>query len=202
MRAEGVVYIVDDDEAVCRSLGRLLRQAGFVTEAFRSGAAFLDGAARRSNGCLLLDVCMPEMDGFGVQSQLNERGLKFAVVVMTGQGDVRTAVRAMKAGAVDFIEKPFDCAALLETIEDALSGVRDVVRDHDAAQAAERAGTLSPRERQVLVALTAGRSNKVIAHELGLSVRTIEVHRARMLERLGIRTLAEAIRLAVLAKLA
>jgi two-component system response regulator FixJ len=124
------------------------------------------------------------------------------VIVMTGQGDVPTAVRAMKAGAVDFIEKPFDDERLLTAIRAALASAGQVPRDREAVAAAQRLGMLSPRERQVLDGLVAGRPNKLIAHDLGISVRTVKVHRARMLERLGIRRASEAIRLAVLATLA
>jgi two-component system, LuxR family, response regulator FixJ len=121
--------------------------------------------------------------------------------VMTGQGDVQTAVRAMKAGAVDFIEKPYDDEVLVKAIELALSLPRQSDRNREAAEAAQRVAALSPRERQVLDALVAGRPNKVIAYDLGISARTVEVHRARMMERLGVRQLAEAIRLAVMARL-
>jgi two-component system response regulator FixJ len=145
---------------------------------------------------------MPEMGGLEIQARLNRLGCPLPVIVMTGGGEVEDAVRAMKAGAVDFIEKPFDDERLLGAIEKALTISERSARNREAAEAAKRIGTLSRRERQVLDALSAGRPNKVIAYDLGISVRTVEVHRARMLERLGIRSLAEAIRLAVLATLA
>jgi two-component system response regulator FixJ len=142
---------------------------------------------------------MPGIDGLEVQALLNRLGFRLPIVVMTGHGDVATAVQAMKAGAVDFIEKPCDDERLLGAIKQALTISGPAARDREAAAAAQRIGALSARERQVLNALTAGHRNKVVAFDLGISVRTVEVHRARMLERLGVRNLAEAIRLAVLA---
>jgi two-component system, LuxR family, response regulator FixJ len=203
MKRRGMVHIVDDEPAVRRSLARLLQSAGFGTADYRSGSAFLTAAkAGLSAGCLLLDVRMPGMDGLEVQSRLNELKFSLPVIVMTGHGDVQTAVRAMKAGAADFIEKPVVADVLFMAIEEAQSGGRRMARQREAARAAERIGTLSPRERQVLEALTAGNSNKMIAYDLNLSVRTVEVHRARMLERLGTHSLAEAVRLMVMATLA
>jgi two-component system response regulator FixJ len=163
--------------------------------------AFLASAPGLSSGCVLLDVRMPGMDGLTLQARLAKLDNHLPVVVMTGQGDVQTAVRAMKAGAVDFIEKPYDDEVLVKAIELALSLPRQSDRNREAAEAAQRVAALSPRERQVLDALVAGRPNKVIAYDLGISARTVEVHRARMMERLGVRQLAEAIRLAVMARL-
>ena len=145
---------------------------------------------------------MPEIDGLTMQGQLSDLGFNRPVLVITGHGDTSTAVAAMKGGAVDFIEKPFDDERLFASIDAALANSASGRTDRETAEAAERIATLSPRERQVLDALVAGRPSKVIAHDLGISVRTVEVHRARMLERLGTRRLAEAIRLAVLADLA
>jgi two-component system, LuxR family, response regulator FixJ len=142
------------------------------------------------------------MDGLELQALLHQLGITLPVIVMTGQGDVQTAVQAMKADAVDFIEKPFDDEVLLRAIEVTLARGGRPDRGREAAEAAQRIATLSPRERQVLDALLAGRPNKLIAFDLGISVRTVEVHRARMMERLGTRHLAEAIRLAVMAQLA
>jgi two-component system response regulator FixJ len=202
MEAEPTVHIVDDDGAVRRSLECLLHAAGFRSTAYETALSFLDAAPGVSAGCILLDVRMPEIDGLELQARLNRLGSFLPVIVLTGGGEVEDAVRAMKAGAVDFIEKPFDDERLLGAIEEALTISERSARNREAAEAAKRIGTLSRRERQVLDALSAGRPNKVIAYDLGISVRTVEVHRARMLERLGIRSLAEAIRLAVLATLA
>jgi two-component system response regulator FixJ len=170
--------------------------------AYETALGFLDAAPGVSAGCVLLDVRMPEMGGLEIQARLNRLGCPLPVIVMTGGGRVEDAVRAMKAGAVDFIEKPFDDERLLGAIGEALVVSEPSARDREAAEAAEQIGGLSRRERQVLDALSAGRPNKVVAYDLGISVRTVEVHRARMLERLGVRSLAEAIRLVVLATLA
>jgi two-component system response regulator FixJ len=202
MEAEPTVHIVDDDGAVRRSLECLLHAAGFKSTAYETARSFLDAAPGVSAGCVLLDVRMPEMDGLELQARLNRLGCPLRVIVMTGGGEVEDAVRAMKAGAVDFLEKPFDDDRLLGAIEEALLVSQRSAGNREAAEAAERIGALSRRERQVLEALSAGRPNKVIAYDLGISVRTVEIHRARMLERLRVRSLAEAIRLAVLATLA
>ena len=196
-----MVHIVDHDADVRRSLERLLLAAGFTPVLYATPTDVIDHASELSEGCMLLDVRLPGMDGLELQAQLTDLGVRLPVIVMNGQGDVPTAVRAMRAGAIDFIEKPFDEERLLMAIKAALASAGQVERDHDVAEAAQRIGTLSPRERQVLDGLVAGRPNKVIAHDLGISVRTVEVHRARMLERLGVRSTSKAIRLAVMAML-
>lgn len=202
MATERIVHVVDDDPAVRRSLGQLLYSADFECVGYESALAFLKAAPAIAAGCVLLDLKMPEIDGLAVQGQLSRLGFNRPVIVITGHGDTSSAVAAMKGGAVDFIEKPFDDERLFTSIEAALANARPGRADREPAEAAERIATLSPRERQVLDALVAGRPSKVIAHDLGISIRTVEVHRARMLERLGTRRLAEAIRLAVLADLA
>jgi two-component system, LuxR family, response regulator FixJ len=202
MSADRLVHIVDDDTAVRRSLERLLFAAGFEAISYESAPAFLDAAPKLSSGCLLLDIRMPGMDGFELQARLNDFNFRVPIVVITAQGDVSTAVRAMKAGAVDFVEKPYDDEVLINSIEAALARVSELDRSREAAEAAARIASLSPREREVLEALMAGHANKVIAFDLGISVRTVEVHRARMMERLGTTQLAEAVRLAVMAKFA
>jgi two-component system response regulator FixJ len=202
MAPDRTVHIVDDDAAFCRALERLLRSAGFATASYETSLALLDAATRRLTGCLLLDVWLPGMDGLELQGRLDGLGVRLPVIVMTGRGDIQTAVSAMKAGAIDFIEKPFDEAALLAAIETALARADHTSRDTAATAAAQRLAALSRREREVLDALAAGRPNKVIAYDLGISVRTVEVHRARMLGRLGTSRLAEAIRLSVMAGMA
>jgi two-component system response regulator FixJ len=202
MAHERVVYIVDDDPAVRRSLELLLDAAGFQAVSYATPKAFLGVAGGLPAGCALLDLRMPEMDGLEVQTHLLSIKPDLPVIVMTGQGDVQTAVCAMKAGAADFIEKPYSDDALIAAIESALSDCVPKDRTDDIATAVALIDTLSPRERQVLEALVAGRPNKVIAFELGLSVRTVEVHRARMMDRLGVAQFAEAVRLSVLASLA
>jgi two-component system response regulator FixJ len=168
---------------------------------YETAQAVLDDAATLSSGCILLDLQMPGMDGIELLGRLGELGVDLPVIVVTGHGDVPTAVRAMKAGAVDFIEKPIDEDLLLGTINAVLAENKPSARDHEAARAVEQMGRLSPRERQVLDAIAVGRPNKLIAYDLGLSVRTVEVHRAHMLDRLGVRNIAEAIRIALMAAL-
>jgi two-component system response regulator FixJ len=202
MAAERVIYVVDDDPAVRRSLEWLLDAVGFQVASYATPKAFLGVAGDLPVGCALLDLRMPEMDGLEVQAHLLLINPDLPVIVMTGQGDVQAAVRAMKAGAVDFIEKPYSDDALIAAIESALKGGVRKDRTGDMTAAAALIDTLSPRERQVLEALVAGQPNKVIAFDLGISVRTVEVHRARMMDRLGVRQFAEAVRLSVLSTLA
>jgi two-component system response regulator FixJ len=200
---ERCVYIVDDDAAVRRALSRLIGSMSLSVSTFANPVAFLDVApALPRGGCLLLDVRMPGMDGLELQAQLVQRGFDLPIIVMTGQGHVPTAVRAMKAGAFDFLEKPFDDEQLFGSINAALELQGPQDHDQQAIAAAKRLAALSPRERQVLDGLVAGQPNKVIATNLGLSVRTVEGYRIHMLERLGTQRLAEAIRLAVMASLA
>ena len=202
MPPERIVHVVDDEADVLRALERLLVSVGFTPALYDSGFAVLDAASGLSVGCMLLDVRMPGMDGLELLAQLSDLGIRLPVILMTAHGDVPTEVRAMKIGAVDFIEKPVDDERLLASLELAMAKAERAGRDREAAEALQRIGRLSRRERQVFDGLAAGRPNKVIAHDLGISVRTVEVHRARMLERLSVRRAPEAIRLAVLATLA
>src|SRR3977135_4539312 len=195
------VYIVDDDAAFCRSVERLMRSVGMTAISFASGPAFLKAAPDVADGCVILDVRMPGMGGLELQKQLKLIGFRLPIIVMTLKGDMETAVRAMKGGAVDFIEKPFDDEKLLDAINEAMAMETVPVHDRESKEAAKLIAKLSPRERQVLDKLVAGRSTKQMAYDLGISARTVEVHRARMLARLGTRSSAEAIRLAVLAVL-
>jgi two-component system response regulator FixJ len=194
----GPVHILDDDPAVLKSLDRLLRAAGYETMPYDSAFALLEAAARLS-GCVLLDIRMPGIDGLEVHRRL--AGGDAPIILMTGHGDVGMAVEALKAGAVDFLEKPFSEEKLFGAIEAALlkSGAR--ATQGIAMEAERKVAKLSPREREVLNGLVQGEANKVIAHRLGISVRTVELHRSRMLRRLGTRHLADAIKLAVLAEL-
>lgn len=197
MRGNRIVYVIDDDASVRYSLEQLLNVEGFAVETFASSITFLNAASRLPRGCVLLDVHMPEIDGLELQLRLHNIGVTLPVVMMTGYGDVPTAVKAMKAGAVDFLEKPYSESDLLAAIEVAFRHFAD--RHQEIAEAAYLIAQLSPREREVLNALVSGRPNKGIAFDLGISVRTVEVHRARMMKRLGVRQFAEAIRIAVLA---
>ncbi|BCG78960.1 MULTISPECIES: response regulator transcription factor [unclassified Mesorhizobium] len=202
MGADRCIYIVDDDQAIRRSLERLLDAIGFNVVSYASPKAFLGVAGDLAAGCVLLDLRMPEMDGFEVQARLQLKNPDLPVIVITAQGDVQTAVRAMKAGAVDFIEKPYSHDALVAAIESALKTGTAKGRTDEIAGAKALIDTLSPRERQVLEALVAGQPNKIIAFDLGISVRTVEVHRSRMMDRLGVHQLGQAVRLSVLASLA
>jgi len=201
MPVERTVYVLDDDEAVLRSLERLLRSANFEPVTFERADQFLAAATWFKPGCVLLDVRLPGMDGLEVQAQLARMRSDLSVIIVTAQGDVHTVVRAMKAGASDFLEKPYSDHALLAAIDSTFTKEHQIARDRDVADAVQRVARLSPRERDVLDGLMAGRPNKLIAYELGLSVRTVEVHRARMMDRLGVRQLSEAIRLGVMARL-
>ena len=200
MDAKGRVYIIDDDDAVRDSLTVQLDAAGYEVESFPSAVGFLEVAASASPGCIISDVQMPDMDGMELQRRLSEMNLDFPVVIMTGHGDVALAVRAMKAGAVDFIEKPFEERAMLESIE--LAQSRFAAQRASAAAGAvarEKLDLLTPREREVFDAMVRGKQNKMIAFDLDISPRTVEVHRSRVLEKLGARSLSEVVRLALAA---
>jgi two-component system response regulator FixJ len=201
MLVERTVYVLDDDEAVLRSLERLLSSANFEPVTFERADQFLAAAVGFKLGCVLLDVRLQGMDGLEVLAQLAQIRSDLPVIIVTAQGDVQTAVRAMKAGASDFLEKPYSDHALLGAIEATLTKELPSARDRDITDAVRRVASLSRRERDVLNGLMAGRPNKLIAYELGISVRTVEVHRARMMDRLGVRQLSEAIRLGVMARL-
>jgi two-component system response regulator FixJ len=202
------VHVIDDDEPVRRALAMLLRSAGIPVETYPSGDAFLDAVPSLGEnvGCVLTDMWMPGLDGVELLRRLRAQGFGRPAVVMTAHGDVPTAVQAMRAGAFDFIEKPFDDEGLLAILKEALAARGPPpwaagVTDPAVAEAAGRIAALSPREREVLEQLMAGKSNKAIANELGLSPRTVEVHRARLMARLGVGSVAEAVRLAVQAEL-
>jgi len=202
MAAAPFVYVVDDDPAIRRSLERLLDAVGFRVASYATPTAFLGVAADLAIGCVLLDLRMPEMDGFEVQARLLQLNPDLPVIMITALGDVKTAVKAMKSGAIDFIEKPYSDDALIAALESALKTGAVKGRADDIAAAALLIDTLSPREREVLEGLVAGQPNKVIAYSLGISARTVEVHRSRMMDRLGVRQLGQAVRLSVLASLA
>lgn len=196
------IYLVDDDDAVRRSAGFMLKTAGFAVETFASGVAFLKDVAALEPGCILLDVRMPEMDGLEVQRTLNERGITFPVIVLTGHGDVNVAVSAMKAGALDFIEKPFEKAVLVVALEEGFAQIERSDRNRArAAEAVLRLNVLTSREHDVLEGLVRGHPNKTIAYDLGISARTVEIHRANLMTKLNVRSLSEALRIAFAAGL-
>jgi two-component system response regulator FixJ len=201
MATKRTVYVLDDDDAVLRSLQCLLNSVNFEAITFNRPDVFLAAAKTFKTGCVLLDVRLPGMSGLEVQAQLHKMRNDLPVIVMTGEGDIQTAVRAMKAGAADFLEKPYSDHTLLGAIEAAFVKEHRLNRDSEIEEASRRLAILSPREREVLDGLLAGQPNKLIAYQLGISVRTVEVHRARMMERLGMRQLAEALRLGIMARL-
>ncbi|NJO38130.1 MAG: response regulator [Rhizobiales bacterium] len=192
-----LIHVIDDDEAVRDSLEALLLAEGFAVMGFDSAEAFLIDGAASAAGCCLLDVRMPGMDGLTLLRRLGAAGAMVPVVVMTGHGDVPMAVKAMKLGAVDFIEKPFDAKTMLATIRTALrTSTMPAPATIDPALA-EKLGRLTPREREVLEELVAGRSNKEVGRELGISPRTVEIHRARLMEKMAADSLAHLVRLAL-----
>jgi len=194
------VYIVDDDEAVRNSLSVLLESEGYAVRSFGSAPEFLAAASSLPVGCLIVDIRMPEMDGLELQRRLVEGALKFPMIVITGHGDVPLAVRAMKAGAIDFIEKPFPSEAILGSLEAALARLgAPNEQDRETAVAVSKLALLSSREREVLAGLLAGRPNKTIAYDLAISPRTVEIHRARVMDKMGARSLSELVRLALAA---
>ena len=200
--SDRIVHLVDDDEAIRRSAGFMLKTSGFKVSIYASGVELLKEARDLAPGCILLDVRMPEMDGLQVQEALRERGIGFPVIVMTGHGDVAVAVQAMKAGAVDFIEKPFEKAVLLSSIEEGFSRIEHAGRSRARAEEAlVRLQALTPREKDVLEGLVRGHPNKTIAYDLDISPRTVEIHRANLMSKLGVASLSEALRIAFAAGL-
>lgn len=192
----GVVHVIDDDEAVRASLRFLLESVGFAVEDHATAEAFLQSSAEGPVGCVLTDVRMPGLGGLGLQALLTARGRHLPVIVMTGHGDVPTAVQAMKDGALDFLEKPFDEEQLLAAVRRALAaGLATQAAESAAAEAARRLSFLTPREREVMEGMVAGQASKAIAIDLGASPRTIEVHRTRVMEKLQVRSLPELVRL-------
>jgi two-component system response regulator FixJ len=196
MTEAALVHVVDDDEGVRDSLAFLLQSAGFAVRTYDSAAAFLAVASGLVAGCVLTDVRMPEMDGLALQRHLAALGRSLAVVVMTGHGDVPIAVEALKAGARDFLEKPFDEQRLLAVVREALAASQHAQEAQEAsAGITARLASLTPREREVLQRLVSGQPNKTIAYDLGTSPRTVEVQRARVMEKMNARSLPELVRM-------
>jgi two-component system response regulator FixJ len=194
------VHIVDDDEAVRRSLALLLTSFGLTAETHDSAEALLERLPTLPPGCLVVDIRMPGMNGLELQERLLRDGCTLPVVIVTGHADVGLAVRAMKSGAVDFIEKPYSEEDLLRAVNLGLTRMANARQSQAGAdQARLRIQALTPRERDTLARLADGLPNKVIAHELGISPRTVEIHRANLMEKLGCRSLAEAVRTAIFA---
>jgi FixJ family two-component response regulator len=196
----GTVYLVDDDPGVLRALTRLLRASGREVRAFASPAEFLGQHDPAAPGCLVLDVAMPQTNGLDLHRELQESGAERPVVFITGHGDILTSVKAMKAGAVDFLTKPFDESQLLAAVQAAMDKDDRLRRERLERGAVERRlGTLTSRERQVLEHVVAGRLNKHIASDLGTVEKTIKVHRGRIMQKMGATSLVELVRMTDLA---
>ena len=192
------VYVVDDDPGMRESLRFLLESRGYTVRIYDTAQAFLRSNQYSEGGCLIVDVRMPDMTGLELQQRLAQGSAPLRVIVITGYGDVAMAVGAMKAGAVDFIQKPFSDDALLESVERALEQSRRLsLREESSNEADIRLRTLTRREREVLDHLATGSPHKVIARELNISPRTVEVHRARIMQKLGARSLADLVRIAL-----
>lgn len=189
------VWVVDDDEAMRDSLGMLLRSAGIMAEACASAHEFLERWSPDRHGCAVLDIRMPGMDGLELQQELARRGAKVPVIFITGHGDVPLAVQAMQRGAVHFLQKPFADQELLDAIAKALAlDAGAHAEEFELRESRERLAALTPREGEVMARVVDGQANKVIAIELGLSQRTVEIHRARVMQKMGCRSLADLVR--------
>ena len=187
-----VIHIVDDSSAIRDAIGWLVEQVGLTCRKYASALEFLEKASKGMQGCLVLDVRMPGMSGLDLQDTLHDRGINLPVIIITGHGDVPITVRAMKAGAFEFLQKPFNDQVLLDTIHASLEKYRPIWEQEDtAARVREQMADLTPREREVLARLGHGKPNKVVAYDMGLSVRTIEGYRASIMSKLGARTVGE-----------
>jgi two-component system, LuxR family, response regulator FixJ len=200
MRHDAIVYVIDDDEAVRDSLAFLLTSTKLSVRTFESARAFLSCLPELAPGCVVTDVRMPEMDGIELLRRLKDLNASSPVILMTGHGDVPMAVEAMKLGAVDFLEKPFDDDALLASIRTALNRQeQDGLDEAERQQMLERMAALSKRERQVLNGLLQGQPNKIIAFDLGISSRTVEIYRANVMTKMQANTLSELVRMGLVA---
>ena len=202
MASNAVVHLIDDDEGVRQAVAFLLSSAGLAVRVHESAVAFLEVLPTMQPGCIVSDVRMPGMDGLELQRRLKSLGAKLPMIIMTGHADVSLAVEAMKAGAVDFIEKPFDDELILSAIRAALDLYdKTGYRETEIAQTQVKLKSLSVREREVLDGLLAGHPNKTIAYDLGLSARTVEVHRASLMTKMGATSLSELVRMSLVAGL-
>jgi len=202
MPSNGIVHVIDDDEGVRESIEFLFRSAQLEVRVYDSAPAFLSQASAAAGGCVVTDVRMPEVSGVDLLRRLKELKSTLPVIVMTGHGDVPLAVEAMKAGAVDFIEKPFDDDVMLAAVRAALArGEITGKRDAERAEIEERIKRLSPRERDVLQGLVGGHPNKIIAHNLGISPRTVEIYRANVMSKMEAPSLSDLVRMALIAEI-
>ena len=196
--SDPVVFVVDDDEAVRDSLSMLMRSVGLAVRTYSSALEFLDRFDADRTGCLVLDVRMPGMSGIELQEQLVAKQATLPIIFITGHGDVPMAVRALRAGAVDFIQKPFSDQALLDRIHQALAQhARDREEAARKSTIRERIARLTPREKEVMLMVADGKANKVIAIDLGVSERTVEIHRARVMEKMEASTLPDLVKMVV-----
>jgi two-component system, LuxR family, response regulator FixJ len=201
MARDAVVHLIDDDDGVRHSLAFLLTSTGFAVRAYESADRFLEAIPALQPGCVVTDLRMPGLSGLELQRQLRARKVGLPVIVMTGHGDVPLAVEAMKAGAVDFLEKPFHDEVLISAIRAAIDRyAQEAGRDDEAAAIRARQRTLTPREAAVLEGLVAGRPNKKIAYEMNISARTVEVHRARLMDKMAAANLSDLVRMVFLAR--
>jgi two-component system response regulator FixJ len=198
MAGNPVVHVVDDDDAARDALAFLLRTDSFLVHGYESAKAFLDALPAAEAGCVITDVRMPEMSGLELLRQLKGRGNSWPVIVMTGQADVPVAIEAIKSGAVDFIEKPYDADVLLGAVKAALGGQAGDEGNAPKLETRRRLAALSPQERQVVDGLVEGRPNKTIAYELGLNAHTIEVHRACVMTKMQATSLSHLVRMVLL----
>jgi|SRR6516225_147211 two-component system response regulator FixJ len=200
MTDKALVHVIDDDEAVRQSLAFLLTTAGFDVQTYESAPRFLEEAAKIKEGCVITDVRMPGMTGIELLRRIRELKLPLPVIVITGHGDVPLAVEAMKMGAIDFLEKPFEEELLLTSVRSALNALeKDHKRELERAEIERRLAALSHRERDVLEGLVAGQANKQIAFQLGISPRTIEIYRANLMTKMQAASLSELVRMAIIA---
>jgi len=197
MSASHTIHLIDDDEDVRKALSFLLGTAGHAVRVYESATTFLERLEGMQPGCIVSDVRMPGIDGLELQRRLAEKGISMPVIVMTGHADVPLAVEAMKLGAVDFIEKPFADTIMLDAIERALSKITAGADGSVVVRVRSRLEILSERERQVLSGLLAGHPNKTIAYDLGISPRTVEVHRANVMTKMAAGSLSELVRMAL-----
>ena len=195
---DATVYIVDDEPALRDSIAMLVSSVGLAAKTFATAEEFLANYSPGVPGCVVADVRMPGMSGLELQEHLNAKRVTLPVVVMTGHGDIAMAVRAMKSGAADFLEKPFNNQVFLDSVQRALrQPATKATAESDAASLRKRLDALTEREREVMLLIVEGRANKVIASRLGLSVRTVESHRAKIMEKAEARSLAELVRMAI-----